>query len=284
MFTNFPDLSCNLPGVPDAIAQKLIYCLLEDGSISPVDLTDVASDVYDIPPDSLEWYFTNAPIGENFEEGGAHSCISGSNTIDTTNFTAVVDNLNGLLTVTGKLNRFTESTSAAETVTLCVSDGQKFSTTTLPIYIKPVNDDPVILEPVDNTMVVVSEDTIKQIDLLGNDENDFRDTFEPSHLAWEASKVDLGDPSFTLIPNENGTSLSITPDPNYNSTQVMNWTLTLKEIDTNPPRSTSINLMISATPVNDAPTISINNPNSNADFISIEDTSDEFLLSDYYFV
>ena len=28
--------------------------------------------------------------------------------------------------------------------------------------------------------------------------------------------------------------LSITPDPNYSSTQVMNWTLTLKEIDTNP--------------------------------------------------
>ena len=36
--------------------------------------------------------------------------------------------------------------------------------------------------------------------------------------------------------------------------------------------------------MNDAPTISINNPNSNADFISIEDASDEFLLSDYYFV
>ena len=243
VFTNFPDTVCNLAGVPDAIAQKPVYCLLEDGSISPVDL-NVASDVYDIPPDSLEWYFTNAPVGENFDEGGSYSCISGSHTIDTTNFVATVDNLNGSLTIVGKLNRFTESSSSTENLTFCVSDGQKFSTTTLPIYIKPVNDDPVILEPVDNALVVVSEDTIKHIDLLGNDENDFRDTFELSHLAWEANKADLGDPSFTLIPNENGTSLSITPDPNYNSTQVMNWTLTLKEIDTNPPRSTSINLMI----------------------------------------
>ena len=66
------------------------------------------------------------------------------------------------------------------------------------------------MKPIDNALVVVAEDTIKHIDLLGNDENDFRDTFELSHLPWEANKADLGDPSFTLIPNENGTSLSIT--------------------------------------------------------------------------
>ncbi len=284
VFTNFPDTTCNLSGVADDIAEKLIYCLLEDGSINPVDLTAVSSDVFDTPPDSLEWNFTNAPVGENFDETGLYSCVSGSDNIVTTNFTATIDDLNSSLSINGNLNRFTESSSGAETLTLCVSDGQKFSTTTLPVFVKSVNDDPVIFEPQNNAVIVVQEDSISQITLLGNDENDFRDTFESSHLAWEASKADLGNPSFTVMPNEDGDLLSITPNPNYNSTQVMNWTLTLKEIDTNPPRSASINLMISATPVNDAPTITINNPNSNADFVSIEDNSDQFLLSDYYFV
>ena len=53
IFTNFPDTVCNLAGVPDSIAQKPVYCLFEDGSITPVDLTAVSSDILIFHP--IRW-------------------------------------------------------------------------------------------------------------------------------------------------------------------------------------------------------------------------------------
>lgn len=282
IFTNFPNRLCTLENVPSNIAQSQIYCFFEDSGIVPVDLSKVSSDALDNPPNPLQWHFTNAPIGEGFEETGAFSCVSGATQIDNGNFTAKVEAQT--LKITGNQNRNHASVPNGETLTLCVSDGQLFSTTLVHVYILPLNDDPVIFNPVDGAEIEVLEDTVKKIVLLGNDENDFDFGFDPTHLAWEASKNGQGEPAFTVQPNTQGTELSISAKPNYNSTVLRDWTLTLREIDTPEQRFTSVGIKLKAKPVNDAPQIFVNNGADQLELSVPEDISETHVLKDYLVV
>ena len=281
IFTNFPTETCTLPGVPPIVLGAQIYCFLEDevNLLAPVKLSEVSSDVFDTPPGVLKWRFTTAPIGVGFEENNPYLCEEKN---DATNiFTATINDITSELTIQSPPNTNHGSVGMEETLTICVSDGEHFSTTHLPVYIMAVNDDPVIKKPTLSTPTyIVYEDIPLVIDIEGNDENDFDFGFNSDHLAWEASKIGLGDSNLNLIPSQDGTKLTISADPDHNSTDPEEWRLTLYEINA-PERTDSVTITIAVTPVNDAPQIIINNGGQILEFSTPEDTPDEFKLSDY---
>ena len=281
-FVNFPTI-CDLPGTP-LFGQPGI-CMSEDTTFS-LDFSERITDVLDIPPDALLVDFFYGAPGENLLETDPPSkCLTNFAIFSPPSalgvFDATIDNFSQILEITPGENQNHQSQPGGEIMTLCVSDGKAFMATSFPVYVKPVNDTPIIHQPLDGSSFQVGEGQEIVIDLDGSDEKDGLLNFDSTKLRWSVTPKDN---IFDFDFLEDGKSLLVRAiNSAYNSTDPITFILSLEEKDSyeNEPLSTSISFTVSSFPVNDAPFITLLQGASQLSLSAGESETRDYLLKDF---
>ena len=158
------------------------------------------------------------------------------NDIDGDTLTSNATAINGVVTINGNVITYTpnENFNGNDVITLSVNDGTVTTTQTINVTINPVNDAPTIEV---NSTLTVDEDDTTTIIFVSND-------IDGDTLTSNATAING-------VVTINGNVITYTPNENFNGNDV----ITLSVNDGTVTTTQTINVTIN--PVNDAPTIEI---------------------------
>ena len=248
-FVNFPT-PCDLLG-------KSGICMSEDETPS-LTFSQWITDALDIPPDELTVAFFNGAPGENYSESGSLKCSAGSPLFEYSSpedvFNAAINNSSKTLEIIPNVNQNHQSQPGGEIMTLCVSDGKAFTATSFPVYVNPVNDYPMIEKPLNGAFFQVGEDSEITTSIIGNDKRDGVTVFDSSILRWFIEPTGRG---HIFEFSEDGQDLVVRSEPEFSSTEPLDYQLTLEEVSGPEDQrlSTSVSFTVSSFPVSDPPFI-----------------------------
>ena len=170
------------------------------------------------------------------DEDDTTTIIFVSNDIDGDTLTSNATAINGVVTINGNVITYTpnENFNGNDVITLSVNDGTVTTTQTINVTINPVNDAPTIEV---NSTLTVDEDDTTTIIFVSND-------IDGDTLTSNATAING-------VVTINGNVITYTPNENFNGNDV----ITLSVNDGTVTTTQTINVTIN--PVNDAPTIEI---------------------------